>query len=290
MVDAREPAFKPSVLPLDRVVDDAAAAIVCDDAFSQIQTTIGFEVEDMRRIFADDQLRELHRLHVHEAMSIKALAERFDVSRSAISRGFGRLGLSWRSRSDAELIKWRAMDIGARRRQVAAANAAIRGRPANQERLMRAAVSRQASLVKIGRLEVDLAGRLARCGFPNILQLAVGRYNLDIGLAPVAVEIQNATCAPLLVPRLRKRCEYLADAGWNTIYLMTGRGIVIERPCLEKLVAFAKRSKRDPTFRRQHWVIGGAGKLRAVCQYDGHEWTSIKTLEGFPDHWSDDLG
>lgn len=100
-------------------------------------------------------------------------------------------------------------------------------------------------------------------------QRAVGPYNLDIAILPVAVEVLGSDWHndPVKLGHMRKRTEDLFGCGWNVLYVRSGR-IAPSVELTDEIAAFVEKSRRDPTFRRQHRVLRSDGSPSATFSFD----------------------
>jgi very-short-patch-repair endonuclease len=107
-------------------------------------------------------------------------------------------------------------------------------------------------------------------GFDPLPQRAVGSYNLDIAVLPVAVEVLGSDWhnSPRKRIHLRKRTEYLLDHGWNVIYVILRRSGHPSRQVTDQVVAFIERSRSDPSFHGEYRVIGSQGQASAAFGLD----------------------
>ena len=152
-----------------------------------------------------------------QGMSVLALAIRYGVSRPVISRVLRHANISERSQSEAERVKWSRMTLRQRRRQMAAAHKATRGRHPTMAEQCRRALTVQAKGLHISKAETHLRMMLERRRLHPIPQQAIGPYNCDLGLAPVAVEVfggQWHWSGPHLL-RTPERFRHILNAGWH---------------------------------------------------------------------------
>lgn len=144
----------------------------------------------MRRIeLPPEQLRDLAERY-RAGESVKALAGLFRVSRTALRRLLEHAGVEVRDRSGAMAERMRRASPSDRAAITAAAHAARRGSRDPYERKCRRAVTVQVRRLHVSKGEEDFAWLLSCEGISGIVhQQAVGQYNIDLGLHPVAVEI-----------------------------------------------------------------------------------------------------
>lgn len=96
-------------------------------------------------------------------------------------------------------------------------------------------------------------------------QFPVGIRNIDIALAPIAVEVWTSSISPLADPYCRDRIKYLADRGWASVYIFVARRTRTLLPCVaDEVIRIRDLARANPSAPRQHWVIRGCGERAAV--------------------------
>lgn len=207
------------------------------------------------------------------------LATAFGISQASVSRWIAKRGAQI-SRSEAEIRKWAAMSPEQRAAQVASAHTAVRGMTRTIDDLERRAIGKQRTGAHATAEELLLARHLNDLGIETISQQAVGKYNLDIGAEPVAVELFGGGwhADGRHRARLPERVKYIADAGWNLLIIWTHKVHRFDMPTVAKdALAYLELSRRDPTFRRQYRVIWSDGKLIAAGCVDDDQVTLVPT-------------
>jgi hypothetical protein len=199
--------------------------------------------------------------------SVQALSIDYGVSRVTVDRWLRHGGREPRNRSEAMLTRMAATDAAERARLTEAAHAAARGRKASPDELARRAASpgTRRRLVRLG--ENELAQMLRERGIIPEPQWPIGPYNVDLAVAPVAVEVHRRTGHPMRTAVLRERAVHIADAGWRVLYVWcsqsvrTGRGVVcFSEACADQVVAHVQRAQADPASVREHRVIRCTGE------------------------------
>jgi len=192
-----------------------------------------------------------------------AVARRLGVDRLVIKRLLSRAGVQRRNGSEANRLRFQRMTADERCQLAAAAHAATRGKPKSEDVLHRSAITKQRTLSKVGNGERLFVGWLQERGLAPVLQLAVGRYNLDIAIHPVAVEIHMTPQNPLALLRTRQRIKRLTELGWHVLYVWVSKRHFLSKAAADDAVAFRERAKRDPSPIGKYRVIRGSGKLVA---------------------------
>ncbi len=194
-------------------------------------------------------------------VSEKAVAERLGIERVVVRCRLLKAGVTPRNRSDAMYLRMSQTSPDERRHLTAAAHAAARGRIPREDEMASQAITRERTQKKVGNGERLFAQWLAGRGHVAILQKAVGRYNLDLAIPPVAVEIHVHPNDPLNRPRTRKRIEYLTDRGWHVLYVWIGKTHFLTEAAADDAIAFLQRAKGDKAVPGMYRVIRGSGKL-----------------------------
>lgn len=193
--------------------------------------------------------------------SVNALAAKYGAARSTIERRLTRRGIILRGLTDANRMSMAVRSPGENARNTAAAHAASRGRKATIEERCRTALTKERRQSHVSPAEMLLAEWLADLG--PVPQKAIGPYNVDLAIDPVAVEIFGGGwhASGRHAARTPKRFRYLFDAGWNVLVIWVDRrNHPLGVDAADEVRTFAEESRRDPAFRRQHRVIWGDGK------------------------------
>lgn len=201
------------------------------------------------------------------------------LSQPAFSSRLRRNGYRTLTRSEAMERRMSAMTPAQRSAQSAAAHDAVRGMTRTDEDLVKRAIGKQRTQSHATDEERAVAAVIERGGYPVVLQQAVGKYNLDLGVdGTVAVELFGGGwhAHGRHLARLPQRVEDIADAGWNLLIVWSANGFAPEPgPVAEDVLAYLQRTRRDPAFRRQYRVIRGDGKFIAAGCVDDDEVTLV---------------
>src|SRR5258708_5771589 len=149
-----------------------------------------------------ERMRESHPRHADIAdeaialfqsgMSVKAIASRFNVARHVITRHLKIAGITPRNRSESMYLRMSQTNSDERVALTRASHAARKAMLTPEEWGIRQALAKQTNLSKVGDGEKLFIQWLSERGVVNCIpQQAVGKYNLDIGVAPIAVEIHE---------------------------------------------------------------------------------------------------
>lgn len=214
--------------------------------------------------------RKLERIDANDVIegykigeSCKACADRLGVSRQVISRIYRENGIKPRTRSEAMYIRMANATPEERIRLTSSAHEAVRGAKRSLSVLVQSAKTRQRTMQYLGAGETELFDMLAARGHVGIKQLAVERYNIDIGIAPVAVELLIDSRNPMDRKADRKKIEYLTKNGWCVFYIRLYHVTELREAHADYIASFLYRVSRDPSLIGEYWVIGGDCKLEA---------------------------
>lgn len=200
--------------------------------------------------------------------SVKQLASDFGVSRTVITNRLINSGIVPRGRSESMYLRMSQTDIESRRKLALGANLARRGSKATESELLNKAVAYQKSMHKVGEYELDFVQSLSELGFNAIPQMAFLKYNFDIGIGNIAVEIHQCTCNPANMPYTRQRIEQVAKHGINTIYIWVKRCGVDIHACTNHIARLIQFIQSNPSVVGEYWVIRGSGELDSTsCSY-----------------------
>jgi very-short-patch-repair endonuclease len=159
--------------------------------------------------------------------SQRVLAARYLCSQATVGRVLAEAGVALRSRSAAGLL--RASRASDEQRAIWRDRfEPIRRKSTTPTALARRAVARQTVEGQIGRFERETEEALARCGFEPRRQVAVGKYNVDLAVNQLAVEIHTNAHGPRTGSRIgtiQSRVDYLTDQGWTVLYVWCPYGI-----------------------------------------------------------------
>lgn len=192
--------------------------------------------------------------------SEKAIAQHLGVSRTAIRPRLIERGIEIRDRSAAMRQRMSLLTPQQRSLLTTAAHQARRGQVDSMETLSARALHNERTGRLTGAGEKALLKLLRKQGFSTKPQHAVGPYNIDIAVWPVAVEVHISPRHPIAIARHRKRVEYLANQGWHSLYVWVSRAEYIEPACVAEVIAHIERAQADPASIREHRVIRGRGQ------------------------------
>lgn len=211
-----------------------------------------------------------------DGKSENAIANHFGVSRNVIRKRITEAGISPRTQSEAEKLKWAQMGEQARANQVKHAHNAVRGMTKSESAKEAMALTRE--LVKydhlIGIGEVEFSDLLNDRGIDHVHQKAIKFYNVDFAIGKVAVEF-TADCGRYTAfnPKEIKRAKHLLECGYHVV--------AVEFDCIESMINCADyiisqieiANSLDASI-SEYWVIRCRRKDYAISTNDLGQFTS----------------
>jgi len=201
--------------------------------------------------------------------SENSLAKSFGVSRTAIARYLKFCGVPRRDPTEANRLLAEQTPQEEHHRRIKIAQDAVRGSHQSPEHRARIAQGRQRLSSGVSQAEIIFAHWLEARGLAVVPQQAIGPYNVDIGTAPIAVEILGGSWHASK-PIHPKRTRYLLDQGWHLVFVWThARRSPLAERAADYVVAFLDELRRNPPTISQYRVIRGDGHELARGQADG---------------------
>jgi very-short-patch-repair endonuclease len=197
-----------------------------------------------------------------EGIGIVALGERYGVDAMTVRKRLDKAGVCLRKGSDANLIRWRNMSVDERTATVEAAHNSVRGVRKSSDNLRRKALTIE-HLAKGSYLENQLHSLLVDAGLSPVPQVAVGRYNIDLAIAPLAVEVWGGDWhmkghhASIFGERTRQ----LFDCGWSVLHVIVSQRQLPTAVTAKNVVAFLDIARSLPPNLRKYWVIRRDGQI-----------------------------
>lgn len=243
-----------------------------------------------------------------------SLAHRYGVLRSAVRRHLESAGVEIRSRSAAGKVRAGKMTPEQRAAQLAAAHQAWReprrrvapelegkrprkryskslveqptfidadGRRRHSPELLAAKAALREQRGDLGSPgEIALGGWLRDRGHVPTPQKAIGKYNVDLAMAPVAVEVLGGGWH-LTNRKHAVRTPYILNEGWHLVFAWDHEGdSALACGAADYIVAFLNQVRRDPPSVSQYRVISGNGQLLAAGSADDNKFTLVPPPRG----------
>ena len=203
-----------------------------------------------------------------QGMSIKALSDKFNIARTGITSRLKTAGVPIRGRSEAMYLRMSQASPEERKRLTSFANDALRGSKQPEDGMVKRAKCVQQTGSKIGKNEDVLREWISDLGLDPIPQLAVNRYNIDLAIHPIAVELLCAAASPIYRTADRKKIKYLTNHGWAVLYIWVGRDGIFDTRCASYVRSYFDSVKRDPSLIGEYRVIRGSGEFYASGRND----------------------
>jgi hypothetical protein len=200
-------------------------------------------------------------------ISEKALSIELNATRGMIRRVLITSGITPRNRSAAMYQRMANATPKERSKLAEKAHDAVRGKKRSSEELIKRAISKQELMTYLGKGEEQLKNWIIERGEKVVPQLAFDRYNIDLAVGPVAVELLIGSINPL-VRGDAKKIEYLCRHGWSVLYVwLSCRGYPTEAHA-DYIVSYVNEVRRDPTLIGEYRMIRRDAKLAAQCCFD----------------------
>lgn len=221
----------------------------------------------------------------HEGMAVKTLAQSLGVSRTVINHRLRKAGITPRTRSEAERLKWGRMTDAQRAAQTEAAHIAVRGSRQTPASLQRRALARQ-TVERATPNAVLLHDWLLYRGCALTLERAVGPYNVDLANDRIAVEL-NGGWTNRAKSLHSERTSYLLNRGLDVIVVLHG-----PRPlttgAADEIITHLDIASGHPSGRGQYRMIWGDGQPVPVRKSYGYDVAAVAPCNGPDGRWTVD--
>jgi hypothetical protein len=206
-----------------------------------------------------------------------ALSKRLGVSRGVIRRRLLEAGLSPRDEHAAMVVRMASAPPSERRRLTAAANTARRGKGVAQIEAIRKAAWKEQSQFYVGQGEREFGSWCQSAGAEIFYQRAVDRFNVDVALPPIAVEIHVTPTNPTRLRRFDRRSKEIMQRGWHLLYVWITRGHPLSPASADYALTWLHETEGQPAALREYRVIRGGGELVTAGHYDPNHLALIPT-------------
>lgn len=195
---------------------------------------------------------------------VRAIAREYGVSGPVIEKRLRDAGVPRRSFSEAGLVRAAQMSPDERKAQAAAANRASRLRRQPMTDKLRRALALEQKGAFGSPSEEALAAMLAACGQQVTPQRAIGPYNVDLAMPPVAVEVLGGGWHSIKSAHA-ERTPYILDEGWHLVMVWDHKGgSALGAGAANYIASFVDEMRRNPPGGCQYRVIAGNGQLLAA--------------------------
>ncbi|MEV8398819.1 hypothetical protein [Streptomyces niveus] len=198
--------------------------------------------------------------------SVKSIADSEGVSRGVVTRILRQHGVEPRGVLEANRLMMEARTVDENRRNSAAAHAAVRGTKKPVELLARMALDRERKGMFGSAYEQRVASWLSDLG--PIPQKAIGIYNVDLAIGPVAVEIFGGKWHSFgrHAERTPERARQILDAGWLLVVVWVADEDSLKPDVADYVRTLAQQAEATPALRGEYRVIWGTGEdVTATC-------------------------
>lgn len=211
--------------------------------------------------------------------SVFFISNRLGVSRAVINKNLLRYGIKHRGQSEAGMLNWRSMTPTQRKEQISAAHKATVGRKLSFTELCKSAKTREIELIGISELEIEFSKLMEKAGISFTQQTAIGPYNCDFTIGPVALEIFGGGWHwyGYHLSMVEKRFRYILNHGLHILAITNYGGVPIGQDSLSYMISYLDFVRKHPTMTREYRVIRGAGDLIASGSINDKE-ISIKPI------------
>lgn len=208
------------------------------------------------------------------------LSQRYEVSREVIRRRLLEENIEIRSWEEAGRTRARRMTPEQRKAQATAAHEALGGSHRSYESLVTAAQTRERKGLCGSPGERFVYNALLYANLGPVPQKAIGKYNVDIAVAPVAVEVLGGSWH-LAKRHHVVRTPYILDQGWSLLFVWNYEGrSTLTREGTDYVVAYCHEVRGHPTLVGEYRVIAGNGELLARGRLEGDQFTLVPPPRG----------
>lgn len=276
--------------PLDpRHLDHAIELYLAGEPQSEILTTTGISATSLHRERGRRGIPPRRNLLLDvqaladaylSGESEYAISKRLGISRATIRERLRQADVAVRNSSQAGLLRASKMPATQRAQQVAAAHQAKRGKPATLADLETRARTRERDGKFGSEGERFLAYLLEERGLRPIPQKAVGKYNVDFAVGPVAVEVLGGNWHATKRTHAT-RTPHILNAGWNLVFVWNAKTYSpITSGAADHIVAVCEEMDWQPPAVCQYRVISGSGQLLAAGSANSGAFTLVPPPRG----------
>lgn len=198
--------------------------------------------------------------------SVMSIGASFHVSGVLVVRRLKAIGYKIRTRNEAMVVRHARMTVLQRQALAHAANVARRSQGRKPGETERIAQGRQRSTRSLrSTTEIHLQQLLNTRGLTLIPQLAIGRYNCDLGNAHIAVEVFGGNWHLVgQQPTVERRYRHILNSNRHVVIVHSSPTYFPLSPqAADYIVAFLKKMRRQPSLPSQYRMIRGTGQLVA---------------------------
>lgn len=193
-------------------------------------------------------------------ISEQAISKQFNVSRQVIKRVLIANNIKRRGCSESANNRWTNMTVTERKAAIANAQEWTRGKKLSFEHLCKVAKGVERNQSNVSASEKFLFSLLLERGIKTIPQKAVGKYNIDLAIFPLGIEVLGGFWHASKSKHI-ERTRYLFDNGWNMLFIWNHAiRSPITHGVAEYIVSYLDELSRNPTSICQYRVVRGDGQ------------------------------
>lgn len=198
--------------------------------------------------------------------SEQSISLRCNVSRNVIRYRLKKAGVAIRGCHEAQLMRNSKMSAAEKIANVSKAHEARRGQKDTKEILERRASQKNHH---IGRGEIQFMEWLNERGFSFVHQCQIGKYNVDIGSFPIAVELYIGPHNPSksMGIRVSQRSKDIRNRGWHIINIWITKKHFLTKDSSDQAIVLINELSANPAPIGQEWVIRGDGQSAPVRSF-----------------------
>lgn len=147
-----------------------------------------------------------------------------------------------------------------------------KGRIASEQSVNNRAIAHERHMLKVSPQAIVFNQWLIDRGLQTTMEKACGRYNIDIAIGSVAVEIHPYSFMPLGRMRTREheRTRYICDRGWLLCYVwISARGYILAESAADYIAALVKEAEANPALIGEYRVIRGTSEFVTGGRFNG---------------------
>lgn len=192
--------------------------------------------------------------------SVKSIASALGVSRATLTKWLQQQGVTLRTQTDANRTMAAARTPKQRAAYTEAAHNAVRGKRQSIEHRTRIARSRERNVTSASSSERLIGEWLS--DLQPVPQKAVGPYNIDLAVGPVAVEVFGGHwhATGHHAARTTKRARYILNEDWTLVIVWVTNRHRLKPAVANYIRTVHEVARRGPSLRGQYRVIWGDGE------------------------------
>lgn len=277
----------------DGLIDNAIELISSGKTLKFAASEIGVHPETLSRKLKDRGFKipksikpNIINIPIDEVVSMyqggeseNAIAKHFKTSRTVIRKRIIDVGISPRTQSEAEKLKWSKMTEEQRIKQTKNAHNAVRGSIQPDSVKIATAITREkikhGCFIGIGEVEFSEILSHNKISFRH--QKAIKFYNVDFAIGNIAVELTvDRTRYSSFNPREIKRAEDLLKCGYHVLAIQfTDVQTLIN--CSNDIIRFINEMQRLDASISEYWVISCRKQTSIVRKNNLGQFSSVPT-------------